>query len=72
MGAVILNGAHIGDGSIIGAGTVITEGKKIPPDSVVIGVPGKVVKQTGPDQHQHILNNAASYIELATEYSHHG
>ena len=72
MGAIIINGAKIGDGSIIGAGAVITEGKVIPPNSVVIGVPGKVVKQTDPDQHQHILRNASSYIELATEYSHHG
>ena len=60
MGAIIINGAKIGDGSIIGAGAVITEGKVIPPDSVVIGVPGKVVKQTDADQHQHILRNATS------------
>lgn len=72
MGAIILNGAKIGSGSIIGAGTVVTEGKEIPPDSVVIGVPGKVVKQTDPDQQQHILNNAASYVNLAREYAHHG
>ena len=72
MGAIILNGAKIGTGSIIGAGTVVTEGKDIPPDSVVIGVPGKVVKQTDPDQQQHILNNAASYVNLAREYVHHG
>ena len=72
MGAIIINGAHIGDGSIIGAGAVITEGKVIPQNSVVIGVHGKIVKQTDADQRQHILNNAASYIELATEYSHHG
>jgi carbonic anhydrase/acetyltransferase-like protein (isoleucine patch superfamily) len=72
MGAIILNGAKIGQGSIIGAGSVITEGKEIPPDSVVIGVPGKVVKQTDADQQKHILNNAASYVELAREYVHHG
>ncbi len=72
MGAIILNGATIGNGSIIGAGTVVTEGKDIPPNSVVIGVPGKIVKQTDPDQQQHILNNAASYVELAREYIHHG
>jgi carbonic anhydrase/acetyltransferase-like protein (isoleucine patch superfamily) len=72
MGAIILNGAKIGTGSIIGAGTVVTEGKDIPPDSVVIGVPGKVVRQTDPGQQQHILNNAASYVELAREYIHHG
>jgi carbonic anhydrase/acetyltransferase-like protein (isoleucine patch superfamily) len=71
MGAIILNGAKIGSGSIIGAGTVITEGKDIPPNSVVIGVPGKIVRQTDPDQQQHILTNAASYVELAREYVHH-
>jgi len=72
MGAIILNGAKVGNGSIIGAGSVVTEGKDIPPNSVVIGVPGRIVKQTTPDQQQHILNNAASYVELAREYIHHG
>ena len=72
MGAVVLNGAKVGDGSIIGAGAVITEGKEIPPNSVVVGVPGRIVKQTDADQQQHILNNAVSYVELAREYVHHG
>jgi carbonic anhydrase/acetyltransferase-like protein (isoleucine patch superfamily) len=72
MGAVVLNGAKVGDGSIIGAGAVITEGKEIPPNSVVIGVPGRIVKQTDAGQQQHILNNAVSYVELAREYVHHG
>ena len=72
MGAVILNGARIGTGSIIGAGAVVTEGKDIPPNSVVVGVPGKIVKQTDAGQNQHILNNAFSYVELAREYADHG
>jgi carbonic anhydrase/acetyltransferase-like protein (isoleucine patch superfamily) len=72
MGAIILNGAKIGNGSIIGAGTVVTEEKDIPPNSVVIGVPGKIIRQTDPDQQQHILTNAASYVELAREYANHG
>jgi carbonic anhydrase/acetyltransferase-like protein (isoleucine patch superfamily) len=72
MGAIIINGANVGEGSIIGAGAVITEGKVIPANSVVIGVPGKIVRQTDPDQQWHILNNAASYVELAREYGHHG
>jgi carbonic anhydrase/acetyltransferase-like protein (isoleucine patch superfamily) len=71
MGAVVLNGARIGNGSIIGAGAVVTEGKDIPPNSVVVGVPGKIVKQTDADQQQHIRNNASSYVELAREYAHH-
>ena len=72
MGAIVLNGARIGEGSIIGAGAVITEGKEIPPESVVIGVPGKVVKKTDAIQQQHILHNAVSYVELAREYASHG
>jgi carbonic anhydrase/acetyltransferase-like protein (isoleucine patch superfamily) len=72
MGAIVLNGAKIGKGSIIGAGAVITEGKEIPPNSVVIGVPGKIVKQTDAAQQQHILNNAIAYMELAQEYLRHG
>jgi len=72
MGAVVLNGARIGNGSIIGAGAVVTEGKDIPPNSVVVGVPGKIVKQTDADQQQHILNNAFSYVELAREYADNG
>ncbi len=72
MGAIVLNGAKVGRGSIIGAGAVITEGKEIPQNSVVIGVPGKIVKQTDAAQQQKILTNAASYVESAREYLHHG
>ena len=72
MGAIALNGARIGKGSVIGAGAVIREGAEIPEGSVVVGVPGKVIKQADASQQQQILNNAASYIQLAEEYAHHG
>ena len=42
MGAIVLNGAHIGEDSLLGAGTVVTEGTVIPPGSVVVGIPGRV------------------------------
>ena len=71
MGAIVLNGAHIGSGSVIGAGAVIKEGMEVPTGSVVVGVPGKVVKEAGAEQQQHILTNAASYVKLAGEYAHH-
>lgn len=45
MGATILNGAKIGRNCLIGAGALITEGKDIPDGSLVMGVPGKVVRQ---------------------------
>ncbi len=72
MGAIVLNGAHIGKGSVIGAGAVVREGAEIPEGSVVVGVPGKVIKQADEQQKQHILKNAASYRELAAEYVRHG
>lgn len=45
MGATVLNGAKIGKNCLIGAGALITEGKVIPDGSLVMGVPGKVVRQ---------------------------
>lgn len=45
MGAIVLNGAKIGKNCLIGAGALITEGKEIPDGSLVMGAPGKVVRQ---------------------------
>ncbi|MEO0730262.1 MAG: gamma carbonic anhydrase family protein, partial [Pseudomonadota bacterium] len=47
IGAIVLNGATIGEGSLIGAGALITEGKTIPPNSVVMGAPGKIIREAG-------------------------
>jgi carbonic anhydrase/acetyltransferase-like protein (isoleucine patch superfamily) len=68
MGAIVLNGAVIGEDSILGAGTVVTEGADIPPGSLVLGVPGKVIKPTTPEQKKSIIHNAESYMELALRY----
>src|SRR6478736_7780029 len=46
MGAILLNGVHVGTGSIVGAGAVCREGMRIPPNSLVLGVPGKVIRET--------------------------
>lgn len=45
MGAVILSGARIGRGSVIAAGALVTEGREVPPGSLVMGMPGKVVRE---------------------------
>lgn len=68
MGAIVMNGAVVGTSSILGAGTVVTEGARIPPHSVVLGVPGKVIRQTTEAQDRGIITNAESYIELAEKY----
>lgn len=68
MGAIVMNGAVIGSGSIIGAGAVITEVKVIPPHSLVLGVPGKVMRETSEEERASILKNATDYQVLATRY----
>ncbi len=68
IGAVILNGAHIGQKSIIGAGSVITPGKKIPSESLVIGVPGKVVRSLTPADLMEHDANWKVYVELGRQY----
>jgi len=66
--AVILNGARIGAGSLIGAGAVITERVIIPPGSLVVGVPGKVLRPTSPEQLEQIRLNAAHYVTASAAY----
>ncbi len=62
IGSVILNGAKIGRNCLIGAKTLIGEGKEIPDNSVVLGAPGKVVKQVTPDQAERTARGTAKYV----------
>jgi carbonic anhydrase/acetyltransferase-like protein (isoleucine patch superfamily) len=68
MGAVLLNGVHVGTGSIIGAGAVCAEGLRVPANSVVLGVPGRIVRQIRPDERERIKATVASYLELQARY----
>ena len=61
MGATVLNGAKIGAGSLIGAGALITEGKEIPPGSLVMGAPGKVVRELDEGAKKGLLMSAEKY-----------
>jgi carbonic anhydrase/acetyltransferase-like protein (isoleucine patch superfamily) len=65
MRAVVMNGARIGAGSIVAVGTVVTEGTTVPPGSVVMGMPGKVVRQVGEADRQRIRRAAEHYVERA-------
>lgn len=68
MGAVLLSGSDIGEECLIAAGTLVTERKRIPPRSVVMGVPGKVVREITEEELQrtHAINHG--YIEKARKY----
>jgi len=68
MGAIIMSRAEIGDGCIIGAGTVITEDKKIPPRSIVMGLPGKTVRKTTDEQIEFMLKRAEKYVNTGKIY----
>jgi len=63
INSVILNGAKIGRGCLIGANALITEGKEIPEGSLVMGAPGKVVRQLSPEQMAGLLGSAMHYVE---------
>ena len=68
MHATLLNGCVIGEGSIIGAGALVREGQVIPPRSVVIGMPGKVLKEATDAQIEASIENARHYVELGRRY----
>lgn len=62
IGSIILNGAAIGDECVIGANTLIAEGKVIPPRSLVMGSPGKIVRQLSDDDVTRFTRGAARYV----------
>ena len=61
MGATVLNGAVIGKGCLIGAGALVTEGKVIPDGSLVMGAPGRVVRELNAEAQAKLLASAAGY-----------
>jgi carbonic anhydrase/acetyltransferase-like protein (isoleucine patch superfamily) len=68
MGAILLNGVRVGRGSVIGAGAVVPEGTVVPPHSLVLGVPGRVVRALPPEKEAEIRAGAARYVERAAEH----
>ena len=68
MGATVLNGARVGKGCLIGAGALITEGKVIPDGSLVMGMPGKVVRDLDEDARANLLVSAENYRARMRQY----
>jgi carbonic anhydrase/acetyltransferase-like protein (isoleucine patch superfamily) len=66
--SVILNGAKIGKNCLIGANTLIAENKEIPDGSLVIGSPGKIVRQLSPDEITRVGSNADYYVQEFKRY----
>jgi len=68
MGAILLNRVVVGTGSIVGAGAVCTEGMTIPPNSLVVGVPARRLRDTAPEERARIAKTVASYLTLQVEH----
>lgn len=68
MGATVLNGAKIGKGCLIGACALITEGKEIPDGSLVMGSPGKVVRELDDAARARLLKSAEGYRANAARF----
>jgi carbonic anhydrase/acetyltransferase-like protein (isoleucine patch superfamily) len=68
MGAVLLNGVRVGAGSVVGAGALLTEYTAVPPGSLVMGVPAKVVRKVDEELRVRIGETARHYLELARRH----
>ena len=68
MGAILLNHVIVGSGSIVGAGAVCKEGMIIPANSLVVGVPGRIVRATTVEERERIERTVASYVALQDEH----
>jgi carbonic anhydrase/acetyltransferase-like protein (isoleucine patch superfamily) len=68
INSVIMNGARIGAGSLVGANTLIAEGKEIPPGVLVLGSPGKVMRELKQEEKDYLLKIASGYVERSRFY----
>ncbi|MDP6257480.1 MAG: gamma carbonic anhydrase family protein [Rhodospirillales bacterium] len=69
IGSTVLNGARIGKNCLIGAHSLITEGKEIPDNSLVMGSPGKVIRELDAAQIAGLKENTDGYVERAKYYA---
>jgi carbonic anhydrase/acetyltransferase-like protein (isoleucine patch superfamily) len=69
IGARLLSGCEIGEECLIAAGSVVTEGRRIPPRSVVMGLPGKVVREISAEELERTRGICAHYLEMAQRYA---
>ena len=68
MGAILLNGSHVGAGSIVAAGSLLVEGMKVPPRSLVMGSPGKVKRTLTDAEVADIQGYADRYVGYRLDY----
>lgn len=69
MGAIILNNAEIGEYAMVAAGTLVPPGKVVPPKTLVMGSPMKIIRELTEDEIKENYNNSLHYIKMATDYT---
>jgi carbonic anhydrase/acetyltransferase-like protein (isoleucine patch superfamily) len=68
MGAIVLDGAVIGEQSIVGAGSLITQGKVFPPRSLIIGSPARDIRTLSDEEVKELYASAVRYVGLKDKY----
>ena len=68
IGAIVLDGAEIGAEALVGAGALVVPGTKVPPRTLALGSPAKVVRDLRPEEIEHLHESAANYVEYARSY----
>lgn len=69
IGARLLAGSEVGEECVVAAGCIVTENRRIPPRSVVMGIPGKVVREVTAEEVERTRRINALYLELAQQYA---
>ncbi len=69
MGAIVLDGAHIGKNSVVAAGSVVAPGKSFPEGSMIMGSPAKVVRELSPEELKGYGQHFNSYLEAKNDFS---
>ena len=68
IGAIVLSGARVGAGAIVGAGSVVLEGTRVPPRTLVVGAPARVVRRVTARDLAYVKRWVAKYVKLAKAY----
>ncbi|MDP6962880.1 MAG: gamma carbonic anhydrase family protein [Planctomycetota bacterium] len=68
MGATILGGSEIGDGAVVAAGSLVRQGFKVPANTLVAGVPAKVIREVSDTERAFMAHSVPHYIETAESY----
>ena len=68
MGGIVMDGAVIGEGSIVAAGTVVPPGKEFPPRSLILGSPGRHVREISEEEYMSNISAAELYVKLSDSY----